>query len=250
MTDELLSLHVVLASGSADERDLFRQAASAASIPIELAEADGAAAATRLLGNGCDLAFFDIALGGEAVARMTAAARAAARPPFTVTLCASGTAAQFETDALANKPTALDEATQLLSGCIRVRLPSRVLVVDDSATMRGIVRKILTATRFPLEITEAERGGQAIELVRQSPFDVAFVDHHLPGLNGLETINEIRRERNQLLFALMTSAKDEAVVARARAQGIAFLRKPFFPADMEAILRNFYCLRALNPARA
>ena len=250
MTDELFSLHMVLASDSARDRDLFRQAAAATSVPIELAEAGSAALATRLLGNGCDLAFFDMALGGEAVTQMTAAARAAAKPPFTVLLCVPGTAAQFETDALADKPTALDEATQLLTGCIRVRLPSRVLVVDDSATMRSIVRKILAATRFPLEITEAEQGGQAIELARQSQFDVAFVDHHLPGLSGLETINELRREQNKLIFALMTSVKDEAVVARARAQGVAFLKKPFFPADMEAILCDFYCLRALNPARA
>ena len=250
MTDELFSLHMVLASDSARDRDLFRQAAAATSVPIELAEAGSAALATRLLGNGCDLAFFDIGLGGQAVTQMTAAARAAAKPPFTVLLCVPGTAAQFETDALADKPTALDEATQLLTGCIRVRLPSRVLVVDDSSTMRSIVRKILAATRFPLEITEAEQGGQAIELARQSQFDVAFVDHHLPGLSGLETINELRREQNKLIFALMTSVKDEAVVARARAQGVAFLKKPFFPADMEAILCDFYCLRALNPARA
>ena len=250
MTDELFSLHVVVASDSARDRDLLRQAAAATSVPVELAEADGVTSATRLLGNGCDIAFFDMGLGGEAVTRMTTAARAAAKRPFTVMLCVPGTAAQFQTDALADKPTVLDEATQLLAGCIRVRLPSRVLVVDDSATMRSIVRKILAATRFPLDITEAEQGGQAIELARQLPFDVAFVDHHLPGLNGLETINELRREQSQLIVALMTSVRDEAVVARARAQGIAFLKKPFFPADMEAILCDFYCLRALNPARA
>jgi len=243
MTDELFSLHVVLASDSARDRDLFRQAAAATSVPVELAEADSAAAATRHLGNGCDLAFFDMALGGEAVTQMTAAARAAVKSPFTVLLCVPGTAAQFQTDALANKPTASDEATQLLAGCIRVRLPSRVLVVDDSATMRSIVRKILAATRFPLEITEAEQGGHAIELARQSPFDVAFVDHHLPGLNGLETISELRREQNQLIFALMTSVQDKALMAKARARGIAFLKKPFFPADMEAIFCDFYCLR-------
>jgi CheY-like chemotaxis protein len=251
MTDELFSLHVVLASDSARDRGLFRQAAAATSVPVELAEADSAAAATRHLGNGCDLAFFDMGLGGEAVTRMTAAARAAAKRPFTVLLCAPGTAVQFQTDALANKPTALDEATQLLAGCIRVRLPSRVLVVDDSATMRGIVRKILAATRFPLQITEAEQGGQAIELVRQSPFDVAFVDHHLPGLNGLETISELRREQNRLIFALMTSVQDKALMAKARARASLFSKSLFSPPTWRrSCTTSIVCGRSIRRARS
>jgi CheY-like chemotaxis protein len=191
-----------------------------------------------------------MALGGEAVAQMTAAARATAKPPFTVLLCPPGTEAAFQTDALANKPSELEEAKRLLDGSTRVRLPSRVLIVDDSTTMRSIVRKILAATRFPLEVTEAEQGGQAIELARRSEFDIAFIDHHLPGLSGLETIAEFRRARHYPVFVLMTSAQDEVVATQARAQGIPYLTKPFFPADMEAVLCGFYGLRALYPKRA
>jgi CheY-like chemotaxis protein len=181
---------------------------------------------------------------------MTAAARATAKPPFTVLLCPPGTEAAFQTDALANKPSELEEAKRLLDGSTRVRPPSRVLIVDDSTTMRSIVRKILAATRFPLEVTEAEQGGQAIELARRSEFDIAFIDHHLPGLSGLETIAEFRRARHYPVFVLMTSAQDEVVATQARAQGVAYLTKPFFPADMEAVLCGFYGLRALNPKRA
>lgn len=250
MTDELFSLRVIVASASRGEHDLFQQAASASSVPIDLIEADSAAAASRFIAAGADLAFFDVALGGDAVARMTAAARIAAQPPFTVLLCTPGTAAPFQTDGLASKHSELEEAKRLLDGSIRVRLPSRVLVVDNSATMRSIVRKILAATRFPLEVTEAAQGREAIELARQLEFDIAFIDHFLPGLNGLETINEFRREQRYPAFVLMTSTQDEAVFARARVQGIAFLKKPFFPADMEGVLCGFYGLRALNPQRA
>ena len=49
--------------------------------------------------------------------------------------------------------------------CIRVRLPKRVLVVDDSATMRSIVRKLLSASRFRLEIAEAPEGIEALKEV-------------------------------------------------------------------------------------
>jgi CheY-like chemotaxis protein len=132
----------------------------------------------------------------------------------------------------------------------RVRLPSRVLIVDDSATMRSIVRKILAATRFPLDIVEAAQGMEAIEQAREADFNIVFLDYNMPGFSGLETMAEFRRENRRPTFVLMTSTADDAVALRARAQGAAFLKKPFFPADIEAVLCRFYGLRALNPARA
>ncbi len=250
MTDELFSLRVIVASGSRVDRELFRRAASESRVPIEIIEADNAAVVSRSIAAGAEFAFLDMALGGDAVAQITAAARTAAKPPFTVLLCAAGAAAPFLTDALATKPSQLQEAKRLLDGSTRVRLPSRALIVDDSATTRSIVRKILAATRFPLDVTEAEQGGKAIELVRQEEFDIAFIDYYLPDLSGLETIAEFRRAQWHPACVLMTSAQDEAVAARAQAQGVAYLKKPFFPADMQTVLCGFYGLRALNPKRA
>ena len=78
MADELLSLRIIVVSPSPGDRALFRNAAAAARVPIELVENDGEAAAGRSLAAGADLAFFDTALGGEAVARM--ASRPVPRP--------------------------------------------------------------------------------------------------------------------------------------------------------------------------
>ena len=50
-------------------------------------------------------------------------------------------------------------------------------------------------------------------------------------------------------MVLMTSAQHDAVAARARSEGAAFLKKPFFPADIEAVLCGFYGLRALHLKR-
>jgi CheY-like chemotaxis protein len=251
MSDELLfSLRVVVASPLSGDRDLLRQAAAAAPVPIEVFEADSAATASSLVGSVADLAFLDTALGGETLAKIASIARVASKPPFTIQLCRPETDPPFKTDALADKPTRLEEAMRLMSNVIGVRLPCRVLVVDDSSTMRSIVRKILSATRFPLEVTEAEQGDEAIEFVRESDFAFVFVDQHLPGPSGLETISEMRRAQRNPTFVLMTSATDDAFMMRARAQGIRCLKKPFFPADIENILCGFYGLRALNPRRS
>jgi CheY-like chemotaxis protein len=249
MTDELFLLRVIVASASKSDRDLFRQAAVASKVPIEIIEANGAASACGFLAGIVDFVFLDGALASDEIARVAALARIVPKPPFTIQLGGSK-AAPFETDALAAKPTHLEEAKPFLERAIRVRQPSRVLVVDDSSTMRSIVRKILAATRFPLEVTEVAQGVEAIELARTTAFDIVFLDYNMPGFSGLETMAEFQREKRRVTFVLMTSTRDDALADRARAQGAAFLKKPFFPADIEAVLCDFYGLRALNPKRA
>jgi CheY-like chemotaxis protein len=246
MTDELFSLRVVNVSESPQGQNLLRQAASTARVPIDFIEAAGAAAC-RLLAD-TDLVFLDAALGDEAVGQVATAARAKAKPAFTV-LLEETTEKTFPTDAVAKKPARLDDAERLMQRMIHVRLPSRVLVVDDSRTMRTIVRKILTATRFPFEVTEVGEGIAALALARRTLFDIVFLDYSMPGLSGFETMAEFRREKRATSFVLMTSAQDDAIANRALAEGAAYLKKPFFPADIEALLCRHYGLRALKPRR-
>jgi CheY-like chemotaxis protein len=248
MTDELFSLRVVVASGSKDDRDLLRQAAAASKVPIETIEAEDAASACGSLARAVDLVFLDDALGSSEVARVAAAARAAPKTPFTVLLAGSQTEPPFETDALAVKPADIEEAKRFVSGAIRVRRPIRVLVVDDSSTMRSIVRKTLAATRFPLDVIEAAQGIDAIELARTAEFDLVLVDYNMPGFNGLETMAEFRREKRRVTLVLISSTQDRELVERARAQGAGFLQKPFFPADIETVLSTD-CARLVPSGR-
>jgi Response regulator receiver domain len=180
MSDDLLSAQAVVVSAANERRDLLRQAAAVATLPVEIIDADGAASAARSLA-GVDLVLLDADLGSEQIRRVVAAARGAAKPPFTVLLAAAIAPAPFPTDALAAKPSHLEEAKLLMERMPRVRLPSRVLIVDDSATMRSIVRKIVAATRFPLEIIEASQGMEAIERARQVDFNIVFLDYNMPG---------------------------------------------------------------------
>jgi FixJ family two-component response regulator len=69
-------------------------------------------------------------------------------------------------------------------------------------------------------------------------------------LNGLETLAEFKREKRRMTVVVMSSAQDATLAERVRLQGAAFLKKPFFPADIEAVLIRHYGLTALNPKRA
>jgi DNA-binding NarL/FixJ family response regulator len=67
----------------------------------------------------------------------------------------------------------------------------------------------------------------------------------MPGLNGVETLSEIKRQYPRVKVALMTSAQDHGLAERARAAGAAaFLKKPFYQADIEAVLHSLHGLRA------
>jgi CheY-like chemotaxis protein len=250
MNDDLFSLRVLVVSASDEDHDLFRQGASALSVPVEIVEADNIAAACRCITDGVDLVLIDPMFAGAEAARVIAAARSARKPPFTVLLEAPGTTIQsFESDGLAVKPLQLDEARRLVRRALRVRLTRRVLVVDDSTTMRSIVRKILAATRFPLEVSEADEGFAALKLAREVDFDLVFLDYNMPGFSGLETLAEFKREKQRVNVVIMTSTQDDTLAQRVRGEGAVFLKKPFFPADIDAVLCGFYGLKALNPLR-
>jgi CheY-like chemotaxis protein len=165
----------------------------------------------------------------EEFTRTTAALRALGKPPFTIQLAAGASAQSFETDGLAGRPSRFEEAKWLLERSMRVRLPSRVLVVDDSATMRSIVRKTLASTRFPLEVSEADEGFTALKLVRDTEFHIVFLDYNMPDFSGLETLAEFKREQRRVNVVMMTSTPSaELAIAPAR-WARRFSRSRFFP---------------------
>jgi CheY-like chemotaxis protein len=229
MSDDFFSVQVMVAALPGD-RDLFRRAVAASHVPIEIIEADSAATAARSFGAGVDLVLMDAALGDQTVAQILAAARGATTPPFTILLTdPTRPAGAFATDAMAIKPEQFLETKRFLESATRTRRTCRVLVLDDSSTMRSIVRKMLAAARFPLAVTEAAQGAEAIELASNVDFDIVFVDYNLPGFSGLETIGESRRLKRNPCFVLITSTRDTSIEQLARPQGQSFSKSHFSP---------------------
>lgn len=137
----------------------------------------------------------------------------------------------------------------MVERCVRARLPNRVLVVDDSATVRSIVRKIMRASRFSLETEETDEGAAALELVRSGRFDIVFVDCNMPGFDGFTMLTEIKRNHPRVDTVMMTGTRDESIFERARAAGAkGFLVKPFFPQDIDAVLCRLFGLSAPKAA--
>ena len=251
MGGDLISLRTLIVSAPDAGRELLRRGAAHASVPVEIVEADDAAAArSHLDSEGIDLVMLDAALQDGERAAIAKTARAMGRPPFVALVAPPDvTEVSFDTDGLLMMPRSLEEAGRLFDRLIRMCLPTRVLLVDDSSTMRNIVRKILAASRFPFDVAEAEDGGVALELVRRGGFDIVFLDCNMPGLDGFQTLAELKRAKSRVQVVMITSTDNEALAARARADGAAFLKKPFYPADIDVVLCGYYGLHAIKAER-
>jgi CheY-like chemotaxis protein len=248
MTGDLLSLRLLLLTRSMADRDLMRQGAAAARVPVDLLDTDESAAARAMLaGNEIDVVFIDGRFPATERLSVIADARAARVQPFVFIVVASGGEAQAFTGAGADgaivRTTSLDEVKSLVERCIGLRLPHPVLVVDDSSTMRSIVRKILIASRFQLDVGEAQEGLEALRQIASGRFELVFLDYIMPGLNGVETLSEIKRQYPTINVVVMASTPDDVMAERARVAGaMALLRKPFYPKDVDAILHRLFGL--------
>jgi two-component system chemotaxis response regulator CheY len=104
-----------------------------------------------------------------------------------------------------------------------------VLVVDDYATMRRILRNLLGQIGFT-HIEEAVDGAIAFEMLRERSFDLVISDWHMEPMSGLELLKAMRADvRFRHLPFIMTTAanKTENVVAAKMAGVSNYIVKPF-----------------------
>jgi CheY-like chemotaxis protein len=248
MSDDLVSLRMLVIAATEADKELWRQGAGLAAVPVVFSASDPDAAIAVLAKDSADICVLDNALTADEKAAVIAAARAAKPTPLIFLSAPAGASRPPGIDGVVAKPRNRDEARSIAEVCVRAKVPTRVLIVDDSGTMRSIVRKILSQSRFSLDMHEAAEGFAALDQLRGGKFGMVFLDYNMPGLNGFETLSEIKRESPNVAVVMMTSTVDNAIADRAHAAGaLAFLKKPFYPADIDSVLERYY---GLNPVRA
>jgi CheY-like chemotaxis protein len=101
-----------------------------------------------------------------------------------------------------------------------------VLVVDDDVDWRQLLRESLEKAGY--RVIEAPRGDVALTSVEQQRPDVVVLDHHMPGLNGLDVTARLRTRWPLLPIVLMSAFGDAHVMERAHELGVTrYLDKPF-----------------------
>ena len=118
---------------------------------------------------------------------------------------------------------------------------AHLLVVDDNAVNRKVLRSLLKDTR--MQITEAESGMQCVELVQREHYDLIFLDHMMPEMDGVETLHQIRALpdgpcRDTPVVVLTANAVSGAKEAYLAEGFDDFLSKPVVPEKLEQIIRR------------
>ncbi len=129
---------------------------------------------------------------------------------------------------------------------------SDVLIVDDSGTVRSLVRKILAQLGYK-SIHEASDGEGALEKILEKHFDLVISDWNMEPMNGEELLKEVRANKKcaQLPFIMMTSdcAIKKVVLAR-RAGADSFINKPFTAEGLQAKICEINSQRQRHPVPA
>ena len=123
----------------------------------------------------------------------------------------------------------------------------RALVVDDSRSARAFLTRILE--RHDLTVDAVESAEEAIEYLRQQRPDVIFMDHLMPGMDGLQAVQAIKSNPHTATIPIMmyTSQEGELYLSQARALGaIGVLPKQIQHADVSKALEQL----RLYPAAA
>ena len=109
----------------------------------------------------------------------------------------------------------------------------RILLVDDSATTRGLIKRTLMLTGLPIDsIVEAGHGKEALEKLREHPVDLILADLHMPEMNGIELASAVLAspEMAPIQIAIISAEPSGARLMELRRAGVkGYLRKPCTP---------------------
>jgi two-component system chemotaxis response regulator CheY len=120
----------------------------------------------------------------------------------------------------------------------------KVLLVDDSGTMRTIQKRCLNKLGIE-DIAEAEDGVQALRLFETTTFDLVMTDWNMPNMDGLSLLKEIRRRNTQIPVLMITTEAERSRVIDAIQAGVSdYLVKPFTPDGLKEKLEKWVAIPA------
>ncbi len=122
-----------------------------------------------------------------------------------------------------------------------------ILVVDDSAMMRAVIKRALKQTDLDIGVVlEAAHGREALEILDREPIDAILTDINMPVMNGIELLRAIEGRDPEHLLRIVVST-DGSTMRREEASGLgvsAYIEKPFQPEVVRGVFDEFLRARA------
>jgi two-component system, chemotaxis family, chemotaxis protein CheY len=105
----------------------------------------------------------------------------------------------------------------------------KILIIDDFATMRKILKNILKQIGFK-NISEADDGKSALKILKKEHFDLILSDWNMPEISGLELLNGVKsdNELKNIPFVMVTAEAQKDNILEAVKAGVnSYIVKPF-----------------------
>lgn len=118
---------------------------------------------------------------------------------------------------------------------------AKILIVDDNAVNRKVLRNLLKETQ--IQVTDVERGLECLELVQKNHYDLIFLDHMMPEMDGIETLHHIKELsdypcQNTPIIVLTANAVSGAKEKYLSEGFDDFLSKPVVPEKLENMIKK------------
>jgi len=215
-------------------------------IPVEtVVVSTGEQGQAMLSTNQFDLAFFDVFFSGLSGIDALRNVREAGYRTF-VTLMSGRLPQDYRKigrelsayDYL-EKPLTRELIHTVLDAYAETRIKKKILLIDDSATARRLMKRIMERSLFDVEVIEAGDGVTGFEAFMQSRPDAVFVDLNMTVLDGRSTVRIIRAADRHVPIVLVSG--DHGMLESS--EGTYKLAKPFVPYQISELLYNFCGVR-------
>ncbi|MBE3133441.1 MAG: sigma-54-dependent Fis family transcriptional regulator, partial [Acidobacteria bacterium] len=112
-----------------------------------------------------------------------------------------------------------------------------ILVIDDEEIMREILEALLTREGY--EVKLAASGAEGIDVAKATSIDAAVVDVMMPEMDGLATLEELKKIDEDLAVIMITAfASVETAIAAMKRGAFDYITKPFKNDEVLVVLRN------------
>ena len=117
----------------------------------------------------------------------------------------------------------------------------RILIVEDSPTMRALLVSALEDLEGSPKISEVESGFEALRQLPRESYDLILTDINMPDINGLELVSFVKTNAAYRLIPLIIVSTEGSERDRDKGMSLgadAYLVKPFDPEDLRQIARD------------
>ena len=115
----------------------------------------------------------------------------------------------------------------------------RVLIADDHRLIAEGIKRTLEETGDFEVVAEATTGNQVLPLLRRTHPDLVLLDLRMPGADGLNVLEQIKRDHPETKVVILSASTDQAVIQTALAKGAsAYVIKSVNPVDLASTLRQ------------